>query len=365
MRVRQCIENLIMKVVERILPRTTFDRLLIERRRRINKVTEYYPYAFFLSKKKSKKKYCVVRYSFPNMALIAAGIQYIFCYHQLVERGYIPIIDIENDFSFKQGRLGEHNIWDVCFKQPITAKEVANERYVLATGELFSYSDDPQICLDLNGDSSDHFVHVRKEDFREYYAKVNKYTEPIWQVKDEILAELNEEIWNKVCRHRVLGVFLREDFSRDISHKSESDEAVYRNHPLMPGVKEVIEIIRTQLNEWKYDFIFLSTVYQESVEQFKEAFGNKLIYIERDRALINDEPLYFSMNEREVYEDQQANLAYYENRSKTYLKDIVALSRCNYLIGGPSSGMAAALVMNGGKYDDIFILEDARKIPRY
>lgn len=359
------IQTKIMDMATKIVPSTTLDRLVIERRRRINKITGYYPHAFFLAKEKSDKKYCVVRYSFPNMALIAAGIQYIFCYHQLAERGYIPIIDIENDFSFKQGRVGEHNIWDVCFKQPISAEEAAKKPYVLVTGELFSYSDDPRICLDLNGDSEDHYVHVRKKNFREYYAKANKYTEPIWQVKDEILAELDEEIWNKVCGHRVLGVFLREDFSKDVSHKGEPDEAIYRNHPLLPGVKEVIESIRTQLNAWKYDFIFLSTVYQDSVEKFKEAFGNKVIYIERDRALINDEPSYFSMNEREVYEDHQANLAYYENKSKTYLKEIIALSRCNYLIGGPSSGMAAALVMNGGKYDDIFILEDAREIKRY
>ena len=71
------------------------------------------------------------------------------------------------------------------------------------------------------------------------------------------------------------------------------------------------------------------------------------------------------MSEKEEYEAFRSNLPYYTNLVKTYLKEIIALSRCDYLLGGGSSGMAAALVMNGGKYDDIYILEDARKIKRY
>ena len=39
--------------------------------------------------------------------------------------------------------------------------------------------------------------------------------------------------------------------------------------------------------------------------------------------------------------------------------------RCTYFLGGPCSGSAVALTMNGGKYEDIYILEDKRKITRY
>ena len=49
----------------------------------------------------------------------------------------------------------------------------------------------------------------------------------------------------------------------------------------------------------------------------------------------------------------------------TYLKEIIALSQCNYFIGGASSGAAIALTMNGGEYEDIYLLEDIRKINRY
>lgn len=366
MEVRRSIENAILKAAEGILPNTTFDRFLIERRRRINKVTENYPYATFLSKKKSDKKYCIVRYSMPTFALMAAGIQYVFCYHQLVKRGYIPIIDIEYAYSFRQGRIGESNIWDACFKQPVTAKEAAMQPYVLAAGELFSYSDDPSICLDLNEDITDHFIHVKKENYREYYAKAKKYTDPIWQVKDEVIEELDAEIWNRVKDYRVLGVFLREDFSRDVHHQNKADEIVYSNHPLLPGVKEIIAIIKDELLEWKYDFIFVSTKYIDSLKLFQEEFGNKVICLKRERRNLNDAfPTNFGSSEREMYEEEKKSQSFYKETNKTYLKEIVALSRCSYFVGGPSSGSAAVLTMNGGKYDDIYILEDVRKIKRY
>lgn len=366
MRKKQWIEEKTLKLVEKILPYTAVDQLLIERRRRINKITEYYPYAAFFSKKRSDKKYCIVRYTAPQMELMAAGIQYIFCYYRLAARGYIPIIDIEYAYSYKQGRLGEANIWDVCFKQPITAKEAARQPYVLAAGELFSYSDDTQISLELNEDRRDHFVHVRKEHFREYYAKAKKYTDPIWRVKDELTEELDRQIWNKVKGYRVLGVFLRENFSRDVVYEDNGDKDVYSRHPLLPGVKETIRIIREQLSDWDYDFICLSTQYINSLEQFKEEFGDRVIYIERERMdIYAPAPDNWSMSEKEIYEVNRARATEREERIKKYLQELVLLSRCHYLVGGASSGMAAALVMNGGKYDDIYILEDERKIGRY
>lgn len=366
MGVRRRIEARVLKLTEKVLPYTMVDKFLIERRRRINRITECYPYAAFFSKKRSRKKYCVVRYIAPQMELMAAGIQYVFCYHQLVERGYIPIIDIEYAYSFKQGRLGEANIWDICFKQPITAKEVAGEPYVLAAGELFSYSDDAQISLELNNDRNDHFIHVRKDHFREYYAKAKKYTDPIWQVKGELLEKMDREIGDKVKGRRVLGVFLRENFSRDVVYEDDADKDVYSKHPLLPGVKETIRIIREKLSDWDYELICLSTQYANSLEQFKEEFGDRVICIERERMdIYAPAPDSWSMSEKEIYVVNRARAAEREERIKKYLQELVLLSRCNYLVGGASSGMAAALVMNGGKYDDIYILEDERKIGRY
>lgn len=360
------VELFILKILEGALPNVVYDRLLIERRRRINHIQGYFPEAVFLSHKKSDIKYCIVRYTRPNFDLMAAGIQYVFCYHKLVERGYVPVIDIEYTYSFRQGRVGELNIWDECFEQPIPVKEIAKQPYVLATGLLFKYSDDPNVCLAINGDETDHFIHVKRENFREYYAKANELVKPIWKVKKELLEELDEEIWNKVRTQKVLGVFLRENFSKDVKYCTKEDEEVYNHHPLLPGVRETIEIINQELVSWEYDYILLSTMYKDSLEQFREVFGEKVLCIERERIYTDDiTATNFSMGEQEEYEAYKNNISYYVNLVQTYLKEIVALSRCDYLLGGASSGMAAALTMNGGKYEDIYILKDEREIKRY
>ena len=122
---RRCIEKVILKIMEAILPATTFDRIVIWWRRKVNRVIGYYPEVVYFSTRKNEKKYCIVRYSLPTFALMAAGIQYIFCYYKLLDKGYIPVLDLEYEYSYEQGKIGEYGIWDSCFEQSITAEEAA------------------------------------------------------------------------------------------------------------------------------------------------------------------------------------------------------------------------------------------------
>ena len=367
MRMRENIEKAILRTAEKILPCTIFDRLLIERRRRINKVTGYYPQAVFLSKKRAKKKYCVVRFTIPTFALMAAGIQYVFCYYKLQKKGYIPVLDLECKYSYEQGRIGELGVWDSCFEQSITAKDAIKQKYVLATGNMYDYSEDKKIAKWLNGDPQDHFLHTKKDNYKEYYAKAKELTNPIWKVKDTIIAEMEREVGNTIKNQRILGVFLREDFSNDKSYKDEKDIQVYHNHPLLPTVQEIINIIKNDLPQWRYDKIYVSALYSKSIEMMKKEFGDRVFYIPRENmlSLEDDRVIGFTNTDFELYERMNNNREWYCKNNISYVKDLVALSRCTYFLGGPCSGSAVALTMNGGKYEDIYILEDKRKITRY
>lgn len=363
---RRYIEKVILKIIEGILPATVFDRIVIWWRRKVNKVKGKYPEVVFYKKKKAKKKYCVVRYAMPTFGIMAAGIQYIFCYYKLLDRGYIPVLDLEYEYSYRKERIGEHGIWDLCFEQTIAAKDVVKEKYVLITGELYDYSADTKISEWLNGNKEDHFLHTKKDDFREYYAKANELTTSIWKVKESLVKELDEEIGDCLENHRVLGVFLRENFSSERCHTNQAESEVFARHPLLPTVSEIIELIKNNLKHWNFDMIYLSTIYADSVDIFKEEFGNMIVTIARERRSIRETPLVsFSNSEKELYESYCKNIESGTHQVKSYIKDIVALSRCTYFLGGPSSGSAAALTMNGGKYEDIYILEDRRKIMRY
>lgn len=370
-RIRRSIEKKILIMIERILPSAPYDRLIIWWRRKVNGIKESYPYAKVYSHKKSKYKYCVVRYTIPTMSIFAAGIQFLFKYYWLVNRGYVPIIDIEYTYSYKQGRLGENNIWDMCFEQPIPAKNLVNQPYVICIGEGFNPPNDPRLCMDLNGDEKDHFIHVRKENFKEYYAKAKKYVEPLWQIRDNILKEYDDEIGIKLQGSRVLGVFLREEFSEDtqLVHEGKA-KRIYENHPLLPSVKETIEIIKDKKKEWKFDLIFVASMCQDSIDIFQQEFGDVVLCVQRNRITFEElkrRKMVFEKEEEELYRDTATDEMRESEYKKdiTYLKEIIALSQCNYFIGGASSGAAIALTMNGGEYEDIYLLEDIRKINRY
>lgn len=363
---RRCIEKVILKIMEAILPATTFDRIVIWWRRKVNKVKGKYPEVAFYKKKKAKKKYCVVRYSLPTFGIMAAGIQYIFCYYKLLNRGYIPVLDLEYEYSYRKERIGEHGIWDLCFEQTIAAKDVVKEKYVLVTGELYDYSADAKISDWLNGNKEDHFIHTKKDNFREYYAKANELTASIWKVKEALVKELDEEIGDCLENHRVLGVFLRENFSSERRYTNQADSEVFARHPLLPTVSETIELIKNNLKHWNFDKIYLSTIYEDSIMYFRKEFGDKVIAISRERFDINQKQTFsFSNTEQDMYQEYCNDIQKKNNLTVAYVKDLVALSKCTYFMGGPSSGSAAALTMNGGKYEDIYILEDRRKIMRY
>lgn len=362
------VESFLLQIAEKILPPIAFDRCLLEWRRCVNHIDEYYPWAVFFSKKKAKEKYCVVRYTMPEMGLMAAGIQYVFVANWLKKRGYIPLIDIEYAYSYKQGRLGEDNSWDICFKQPITVREAVKAPYVLATGIGFSGKNDIKICNELNGDEMDHFIHTKKKDYRKYYAVAHKYAAPLWQIRDEIIEDCNCEIGHKIQGKRVLGVFMRETFSKEMNMKSTAvTEEIYSRHPDLPTVRETIAVIKNELKDWNYDLIFLSTIFEETIILFQKEFKEKVITLNRNRMThreAEENVCFFEESDLKNYQTAK-EMNRISETSISYIKELYLLSKCDYFLGGPSSGTVAAVTLNGGKYDDIYILEDANKIARY
>lgn len=343
------------------------DSIVIRAQRYLHRITSCYPYAYCrIKNKKAKDKYCVVRFSRPQFEMFAAGIQYIFAYYELMGRGYIPVIDMEYEYSYKHGVIGEFNIWDSCFQQTVTAKDANKGEFIVMTGDIFPDLYSKKLCKKINGDKFDHWVHLYKDNYKEYYRNVNKYIQPIWNIKKEIICELDEEIGNETTGKRGIGVFFREDFTNEVEYTGVRDEEVLNRHPLLPCVSEVVKIIEDKLSQWKCDYIFISTQYVETVEYIKELFPRKkVICIERERKHIWAKENAWDIEEKEKYEIAKMNREKDVERAQSYIKEIVALSKCSYLLGGASSGMLAALILNAGRYNDICILEDKRKITRY
>lgn len=359
----------ISKLLKSVLPYDMFKRIeIIYKHLKFKDKKRRFILPYFYARQKDNCKYCVFRYPIPNYGILAIAKRYIFAYDWAVSKGYIPVVDVEFEYCFENYELGENNLWDECFEQPLSVKEVLEKRYVLIEqmGAESCYQEDT--CRKINGNINDTSIHVIQDDWRDYYLKASRYIEKCWKLKPVFEREIDEWCHNSLGNSIVLGVCLRENFSKD-ADKARTNEtmiAVHKLHPSAPGIKEVIDIVDQYLEKWHCEKILLATMFEESVVSFKKHFGEKVVCVPRKRANFQD-----SMQSEEIglksskewYDYTKENSVYID--AKSYVKEIVAISKCNYLIAAKSSGTAVALTLNGGKYNDIYILPDENHVERY
>lgn len=370
------LRNQMFSLLEKILPYDIYKRIRIFYFKLVtNDRKQKYKLAYFQSQnKKCEKKYCIFRFVMPNQMLFSVAKQYIFMYEWAVSKGFIPIVDIEYAYDFERGRLGENNLWELCFEQPLSVKEALKQDYVLV--EAFGGYENwiQKTCLDINGAKNEHWVQVRQEGWRDYYANVHTYIEKCWKFKADILEAFEKNYGQRLKESgKVMGVFLREEFSEEACRlwQNATTKAVYQQHPMPPGVKETIEIVKEYMNKWQCDTIFLSTMYQESLDLFRQGFGDCVIYADRIREKLHPEKLpnpkedFRIMTNKEAYDFLKKDLENMRERTVKYTEEVITLSRCDYLIAAKGGGAVAALTLNGGKYEDVLVLPDANGIERY
>ena len=190
--------------------------------------------SYFLNRNiKFHNKYCVFRLEFPGRSLFSTALSYIFMYEWAVHKGYTPIMDLEYAYVFQQKELGEDNKWEYCFEQPISIKEIRQQKYVLIrhTGTVNSWME--KTCLDINGKKDDISIHVTERNWRNYYANINKYVKKCWTFREELLEEFENKYGNKLKNvNGIIGVFLRENFSKDFYESlSDKEKKIWDRHP--------------------------------------------------------------------------------------------------------------------------------------
>ena len=324
----------------------------------------------FISKKNDKEKYCVFEFSVPAFGLMAAARKYPFYYSWAKKRGYIPLMFLGFQYDFENDRMDAYNFWEDVFEQSISTKELKDKNWVLV-----SYEFDHDLCKEINNNEYDNEIHLNKFIWRAYYKKIGDLTKECWTIREDIIESFNCKYSNFFSKdEKILGVSLREDFSKDGDENrnySKKGATVYGNHPSGPGVETVISIVKEQMYVWGCEKIFLSTVMQGSLDLFKEEFGNKVVYVERERLnwkqvdKLEEEIWESSPEEIKVIYEKDNRMEMEKRRYIGYIEELIGLSKCSHLIMHVSSAAIATLTMNGGKYDDIFILEDKNSCNRY
>ena len=369
------IERRIDSLLKKCLPYEWYQVINIKYTHMTNKDKELsYKLPYFYSRKRSKEKYCIFRFARVNYALFSVANCYVFAYEWAVSKGYIPLVDLEHEYCFKAGRMDEENMWVLVFEQPISVREALKKDWVLVKGIERQDEWLASTCMDINGEEDNHRIHIVTDNWREYYAKVNGYISKSWRFRQELLEDFEREYGTLFQTGSVLGVALREEFSVDAEKLRESANVsaetvrVYRKHPKTLGVMDVIKLVREYSDSHNCSRIFLSTMYEESLKAFVEAFGQRVVWVERERQSMNINKFAdFERNIEEQYYYAKATYSQVQVKeaSITYVKEVLGLSRCDYLIGAPSGGTIAALSLNGGKYKDVYILSDLNKSKNY
>lgn len=356
----------IFKLLEEILPYIIFKYIRtlywrITTRGKTNKWQTGYVYKWNLF---AKKKYFIVRFPRGYYDLFAAARAYIFIAEYAESKGMYPLIDIEDKADFEKGILGQDNMWELVFEQENIQEILKENVTILVSGidEMEMYL--PETCSDINHDPSDWHIHAKGSNWREYYRNIHKYVEKYWII-NAITREENNELEMFFKEEKILGVSLREDFSEEYFVLLKSDELkeVFRHHPLGPNVNEIMEIVKEYLEQWHCTKIFLATLYKDSISRFEEQFPGQIIYIKRERFIMAEA---VKLAEKIWIGDIDDTQRKRDNvRKKEYAKETILLSRCSHFIGAKSGGTIAALMLNGGEYEDIRILEDKRHVESY
>jgi len=131
----------------------------------------------------------------------------------------------------------------------------------------------------------------------------------------------------------VLGVFLR---GTDYTAKRP------KHHPIQPTAKQVIEKAKEIMRTHGYTKVYLVTEDSSILAQFKQAFGENLLYLDCDRFGEDFDPSSYVWEQKVLKEKGEKY-----KRGLDYITSIVLLTKCDALIGGLASGMTAALVWGG------------------
>ncbi len=323
------------------------------------------------------KQYYVFRWKLPEYMVLSVGLKMLLACEWAERNHIIPIVDIEYEQVYVDGDLGVSNMWEMCFDQVCRIEDICKKKNVLI-GPVIRGKEDwkylRETCDIINNNKEDPYIHAISDvyGYKEYYKKLNALSQNIWTVKPLILKEVDALRKELFYGKRVLGLSLREKFNAD--KKSEKNGwKVYSKHPASLPIEEICELLREYMEKWGFTHIFAATIFEGSIEKLKEEFGDKVLYINRRRKRQDKEYLDKSEREWELLQSGKIN-EFAKNvsnedenleRTVSYMKEVLLLSKCDYFIGAKSSGTIAACIMNGGKFEDMYIIPDCRGSKKY
>lgn len=310
---------------------------------------------FVINNKNSDRKYLIFNYSGTQglMAQVESVLAWIKCAIDNQCTLVVNMLDGENLY-----RVEEENAWENFFHQPMIDARVdrsyldnilQNENYAFCpTFDRATYywvpgynhlcrwfDKNPPIIIHPSTRDYKNDIQLQKE-FEYLYSKYILPQDSVCDYLDKEYYELLED------KHKsTIGVIIRgTDYTKVKPYM----------HPIQPSVDEVIEKVKDLLTNG-YKYIYLATDENAVEQRFRNEFPDRVITNTRIYYEADD---YTKTAVRNIHFDRENdNLL----RGIEYYSSMNLLSKCDVLVGGLCGGSQAALLMNGGKYTEVYLFD--------
>lgn len=283
------------------------------------------------------------------------------------EMGFAPIVlwsepdELCEDIS--KGKISNH--WDYFFEQKIDYTE--NDTVLVGCMNAVYTSDSVKKKL-FYKQFERGYLELIDDEWRAIFARYHYFYKKYFSVKDNLMKDIENE-WNHIrnTEDKVLGVFLREEFSID-RMTLPKDDALHK-HPWVKDVDELIEWVASLKRDNGCNKIFIATGFEDTISKFVNYFGSDSIrYIERERHNFEEwKKFRLDLHKSKELRDQKRKqndkrLQCDVDSRMAYFKEIVICSKCDCLTGHMCSGTRLSLIMNGGKYIQYQIIPNKKDV---
>ncbi len=241
-----------------------------------------------------------------------------------LDKGFVPFFDGKTwPTQYNGGQ--DINSWELFFNQPteVPLEEIYKSKNVILAGNNISDYNELTKQIAYAPYCDEHCVSI-----------LYKICHENIFVKDCILQEVDSEYRDLFSDKTVLGVYMR---GTDYTSLKPA------GHYVQPDLNTVLKDIERYLKQFKIDMIFLVTEDDKIYHSVASFYGEKMISYNDYR--------FTSYNGKDFLAGSKKEISVQEI-GKIYLKKIMLLSRCDYLIGGITNGTQFALIMNNNQYKD-------------
>jgi hypothetical protein len=269
---------------------------------------------------KKNKKYLIIRRTGENLGLGSYIITNLGAIHYAVLHGVVPIIDMktEKNCCLPLEKQGKQNAWNLYFEQPCSIKkEEITKKNAQITYQIYDIRPN---------DSMEFFTN---EELVRYWRKLVKTYMPFNKNTKKYLEKKEEELFSG--KKNILGVLCR---------GTDYVQLKPFGHPVQPSLEEIEKKIDDLIELKTIDYIFLATEDASILSHFKKRYASRLLYIDGLRYTSREKKYLAQMDIENKVDIIQKNL--------DYLATLYLLAKCDFFIGGRTSGTVCAMLLSSG-----------------